>query len=87
MSDALKKVVYTIPKHCGICAHVNHIGEAKVMEGKCDWLLGAVVHLAGSCPNFTEEEKLVDFYVGDLRKFLDKRRYTRSNRHKAKTSY
>lgn len=85
MSDALKKAGYTIPKHCGICAHVRHIGA---MKSQCDFLLGAVVHVAGSCSNFLQEEKLVDFYVdGDLSKFLDKRRYTRSNRHKANTSY
>jgi hypothetical protein len=81
--DKLKQAGFVILKHCGVCAYADGLATSV----HCNFH-NARVYNAGSCEFFDPDETRVDAFLGkDLTKYLDRRRFTRNNRHKQKVSY
>lgn len=95
----LRQIGYTIPKHCGICVHGIFAADGAAVFGTCALYRydhqkhterkDLSVHRTGSCPTGfdLDEDKLRRQVTLDWEEFVDKRRFTRNNRHKAKTHY
>lgn len=91
----LREVEYTIPKLCNLCehgvfpnpsffgacglrvyTHLKHTGADRQLS----------IYRFGTCPKWKPNEELIE-NLGPWGEFVDRREFTRNNRHKAKTSY
>ncbi len=92
----LRRIGYTIPKSCGLCIHSTFstpsspFGTCEVYNYKHEKHIGTerdlTIYRHGFCEeSFSPDSSLSE--LGEWREFLDRREFTRANRHKAKTQY
>lgn len=93
----LREINYVIPKQCGLCRH-GQFADADAPWGTCalrtyvhEKHTGAPRQLSvfrhGGCPDKFELSPEGEQALGTWAEFVDRREYTRSNRHKAPTRY
>lgn len=92
----LKDIGYTIQKSCGICMHSFVMRTIKDLDDNIGNEVVCGIHLdgegralrintLGSCDtNFEFDEGVVK---DEWKQFVDRRKFTRNNRHKQKVSY
>jgi hypothetical protein len=88
----LKDADYVISRACGLCERISYTVKTPnhlTSEARC-LLLDTIVSDYGSCEHFIPRpERIKHEFQNDpeLEQFLEKREYTRSNRHQKKTVY
>lgn len=95
--QVLRDANYVIPKQCGLCVygrfatptadfgmcqvrqyrHEKHTGEPRQLS----------VYRGGGCPDLFELSPGAERALGAWAEFVDRREYSRNNRHKAPTRY
>lgn len=81
MIDKLRAINYVIPKSCGVCVYGKFANRRKV--GYCG-KFQLEIYEHGGCPNGEIRQDVKEGSWGNL---VDRRKFARSDRHKAKVRY
>lgn len=81
----LRDINFVIPKLCQICEH-GTFPDAGIPFGTCT-IRQIDTLTIGTCPKWEPDEDAIFDGLGDWAEFVDGRKYSRSNRHKAPTRY